>query len=98
MSYVFFQFKTTNMIITIIDFIRLVEKTLGWSPKFSTGLNVIIGVDQKIYKRPSYSFAKMMYILLVTLKLFELPMPIMILIPVANLGDQSLIPNLFSFT
>ena len=22
----------------------------GWSPKFATGLNVIIGIDQKIYE------------------------------------------------
>ena len=33
----------------------------GWSPKFATGLNVIIGIDQKIYERADYSFAKMVY-------------------------------------
>ena len=29
----------------------LLEKSVnrGWSPKFATGLNVIIGIDQKIY-------------------------------------------------
>ena len=33
----------------------------GWSPKFATGLNVIIGIAQKIYERPDCSFAKMVY-------------------------------------
>jgi hypothetical protein len=26
------------------------NRTIGWSPKFATGLNVIIGIDQKIYE------------------------------------------------
>ena len=33
----------------------------GWSPKFATGLNVMIGIDQKLSERPDCSFAKMMY-------------------------------------
>ena len=30
----------------------LLEKSVnrGWSPKFATGLNVTLGVDQKIYE------------------------------------------------
>ena len=26
------------------------RKCRGWSPKFATGLNIIIGIDQKIYE------------------------------------------------
>ena len=54
----------------------------GWSLKFATGINVIIGIYQKIYEWPDYSITKMMYVLLggsfwqkdslVTLILFEL--------------------------
>jgi hypothetical protein len=32
-----------------------------WSPKFATGLNIIIGIDQKIYLWQGCSLAKMMY-------------------------------------
>ena len=36
-------------------------KSRGWSQKFATGLNVTIGVDEKIYEWPGCSFAKMTY-------------------------------------
>ena len=32
-----------------------------WSPKFETGLNIIIGIVQKVKEWPSCPFAKMMY-------------------------------------
>ena len=35
--------------------------TWGWSPKFATGLNVVISIEQKIYEWPDCSFVKMMY-------------------------------------
>ena len=37
------------------------DYTKGWSPKFATGLNVIIGIDQEIYEWPDCSFTKMVY-------------------------------------
>ena len=37
----------------------LVCITWGWSPKFETGLNFMIGIDQKIYEWPGCSFPKM---------------------------------------
>ena len=30
----------------------------GWSPKFATGLNIIISTVQKVWEWPSYPFAK----------------------------------------
>ena len=35
--------------------------TRGWSPKYATRLNIIIGIVQKVKEWPSCSFAKMMY-------------------------------------
>ena len=70
-----------------------------WSPKFETGLNVIISIDQKIYDWPGCSLAKMMMgIILAKEQLGHSyafwTMPINIISPVKNFGDQSLCAKL----
>ena len=44
-----------------VYYIRGCSQTRGWSPKFATGQNVIIDIDQKLYEWPGCSFARMMY-------------------------------------
>ena len=68
-----------------------------WSPQFATGLNIIIGIDQKIYEWLDCSFAKMTYSKGDHLAKGQLghsykflTKPIMILSPVANFGDHPL--------
>ena len=53
------RFLLTKVCTYVMDLLRYIYR--GWSPKFATGLNVIIGIDQKISERPDCSFAKMMY-------------------------------------
>ena len=69
----------------------------GWCIKFATGLNIIIGIVQKVYEWPGCYFAKMILLWGIIWAKGQLDhsytfwaMPIMIFSPVANYGDQSL--------
>jgi hypothetical protein len=79
--------------------------TIDWSPKFATGLNMIIGCSSKIIWVIKLSFCQNDPLMgesfwrnnsLVTHILFELK-PIIIFSPIANFGDQSLATQWIGF-
>ena len=72
----------------------------GWSPKFATGLNVLIGIDQKIYEWPDVLLLKWCTLRGIILAKWQLShsytfwtmsKPIIVIFsPVANFGDHPL--------
>ena len=44
------RFLLTKVCTYVMDLLRYIYR--GWFQKFATGLNVIIGIDQKIYEGP----------------------------------------------
>ena len=77
-----------------------------WSPKFETGLNIIIGIVKKVLEWPSCPFAKMMYSYLggsfwqkdSLVRYTFWTIPVIIFSPVSNFGDQSLVIWGYSIT